>query len=227
MRWGAALTLTLAACAAEPAPEPTPTATIAAPRTLVAADFDPAALGAKIVGPKGPTPEFAIMAGGEEIARIKSFVACPKAMTACVPAELPEETVLTFVHTITPAAATASLTPKATASSAPVEMPPLVFRMTRPAPGFNGAVGFALAEAEAALGAPNAIAITIDQGQLIWRVTGGTGWKPGAPVTVWWQTTEPPAGPQDAFELELGGETATARGPFPAADKAVERTPAR
>ena len=114
MRSAAALALALTACAAEPAPEPAPTATIAAPRTLVAADFDAAALGAKIVGPRGPTPEFAIMAGGQEIARIKSYVACPKAMTACVPADLPEGTVLTFVHTITPAEA-----PLVAASPAP------------------------------------------------------------------------------------------------------------
>ncbi len=220
----------LVACAAEKAPEPapTPTVTVAAPRTLVAADLDPATLGAKIAGPKGTDPEFAITAGGKEIARIASYVACPRGMTACVPAELPAGTVLTYVHTITPASAVPA-TPSAepTDSATPATVPPAVFRMTRPAPGFNGGLGYDRAEAEAALGAPDPITVTLDQGQLIWRVTAGTGWEPGAPVTVWWQTVAPPAGPQDAFQLELMGRTATAKGPFPAAEKPVDPSTAR
>lgn len=226
-----ALAAVLAGCSqAVPEPQPTPTATVAAPRTLVAADFDPATLGAKIEGPKGTDPEFAVIAGGKEIAIVKSFVACPKDMTTCVPAELPEGTVLTYVHTIVPAAAepaeAPSPEPTGTDTAAPVEVPPSLFRMTRPAPGFKGGVGYSRAEAEAALGAPDPITVTVDEGQLIWRVTGGSGWKPGAPVTVWWQTTAPPA-PQEAYQLEVSGSTAKAKAPFPAAEKAVERDAAR
>lgn len=229
-----ALPLALAACSSEPSPEPAPrpTPTVAAPRTLIAADLDLATLGAKVEGPQGTDPEFKVMAGGEEIAIVRSFVACPKGTTACVPADLPDGTVLTYVHTIVPTAVEPSggpsPEPTGTDTAVPAEVPPSLFRMTRPAPGFRGGVGYTRSEAEAALGAPDPITVTLDDGQLIWRVTAGSGWKPGAPITLWWQTTAPPAGPQEAFQLELAGDTAMARGPFPAAeDKAVERAATR
>ena len=212
--------LALAACGEAPEPEPTPTATptVAAPRTLVAADFDPATLGAKIVGPQGPEPEAAIMADGREIARIKSFVACPEGSSECVPADMPEGTVYTYVHEVTLAD---DLEPQVRetpeADGAALEVPASLFRMTQPATGFNRSVGYSRGQAEAALGASDAIQVSSDSGQIIWRVTEGSGWKPGMPVTFWWQSTTPPDGPADAYSLEVNGMTASAKGPFPPA----------
>jgi hypothetical protein len=233
--------LLAAGCSQEPDPAPAPraTPTVAAPRTLVAADL-PQALGAKIAGPQGPDPEFAVIADGQVVAKIVSHVACPPTRTAdgdplpsaetpaCDPALAPEGTVYTYVHTITP---TAAEPPEATPApadaegeaAAPTDVSPPLFRMTRAAPGFKGAVGYDLKQAEAALGARDPITVTLDNGRLVWRVTRGAGWKPGAPVTVWWQTTAPPDGPQQAFRLELDGMSHRVRAPFPAADKAVER----
>lgn len=235
----------LSACSAEeePAPEPAPTRTVAAPRTLVAADL-PEALGAKIEGPQGTDPEYAVIADGEVVATVASYVACPPAETededpapsttssACDPETAPEGTVFTYVHTIAPVEDEVDAEPPTAAGSsptaaAPADASPALFRMTQPAPGFGGAVGYDLEQAEAALGARDPITVTLDNGQLIWRVTRGTGWKPGAPVTVWWQTTAPPAGPQYAFRLEMNGTSHRVRAPFPAADKAVERGAAR
>ncbi|MBO9510701.1 hypothetical protein [Erythrobacter sp. A6_0] len=213
--------LALAACGEAPAPEPTPSATptVAAPRTLVAADFDPESLGAKIVGPQGPQPEAAIMADGREIARIKSFVACPRDTAECVPAEMPEGTVYTYVHEITLAD---DLTPQVIETpeteGAALEVPASLFRMTQAAAGFNRSVGYSRSQAEAALGAGDAIQVSSDSGEIIWRVTAGSGWKPGMPVTFWWQSTTPPDGPADAYSLEVNGMTASAKGPFPAAE---------
>lgn len=219
--------LALAACGEAPEPEPTPTATptVAAPRVLVAADFDPEMLGAKIDGPQGPEPEAAIMAEGREIARIKSFVACPAETSAettaetnvCVPADMPEGTVYTYVHEITLADAP-DPAPNASpaAEGAAPEVPASLFRMTRAATGFNRSVGYSRSQAEAALGAADAIQVSSESEQIIWRVTEGSGWKPGSRVTVWWQSTEPPAGPAEAYRLEVNRMSATARGPFPA-----------
>lgn len=211
--------LALMACgeAPEPEPSPTPEATVATPRTLVAADFDPAALGAKIVGPQGAEPEAAIVADGREIARIRSFVACPRDTQECVPADMPEGTVYTYVHEITLAD---DLDPSSGTPGA------ALFRMTRPATGFNRSVGYSRAQAEAALGQADAITVTDDAEEIIWRVTDGSGWTPGQSLTVWWQSTVPPEGPADAYSLEVRGMTASATGPFPPAENPVERVPA-
>lgn len=217
-----ALPLALVACGEAPEPEPTPTATptVAAPRTLVAADFDPASLGAKIVGPQGSEPEAAIMAEGREIARIKSFVACREGTAQCVPADMPEGTIYTYVHEITLAEdlePTGAETPAT--EGAVMEVPASLFRMTQAANGFNRSVGYSRSQAEAALGAGNAIQVSADAGQIIWRVTEGSGWKPGMPITFWWQSTVAPDGPADAYSLEVNGMTANAKGPFPATEE--------
>ena len=209
--------------------EPTPTPTVAAPRTLVAADFAPESLGAKIDGPQGPEPEAAIMAEGREIGRIKSFVACPKDTAECVPGEMPEGTKYTYVHEVTldediaPADGDGAAT---SGTGAAAQTAGALFRMTRPAAGFNRSVGYSRAQAEEALGRPDAITVTVDEEQIIWRVTGGSGWKPGQAIAFWWQSTLPPEGPADAYRLEAQGMTASARGPFPPAQAPVERAPA-
>lgn len=215
----------LSGCSSERTPDasPTPTATVAAPRTLIAADFDPATLGARVPGMESTDTEI-----GGGTARVSAFVACPKAMTACDPRTAPEGTIYTYVLTVTPDAAareptTAPAAPGATETAvAPVEAPAELVRTTRAAPGFNAAAGFSRTEAAAALGADDALTVTLDQNQLIWRVTGGTPWAAGKPVTLWWQSTSPPAKPAAAYRLEYAGKHADITAPFPAADKAVE-----
>ncbi|MCP9223119.1 hypothetical protein MKP08_10195 [Erythrobacter sp. LQ02-29] len=218
------LPLLAAGCdrARAPEPTPTPTPTVAAPRNLVAANFDPASLGAKIEGPKGPEVESEISADGKTIADVVSYVACPKDMTeACDPETAPEGTVFTYVHVVTPtqdeAAPTESATPAADTESGAqrMETAPSIFRTTRRATGFNGALGYDREQAKAALGAEDAITVTTDAGQLIWRVTKGSGWTPGMPITFFWQSTLPPKGPSSAYRLELNNRAGDATGPFP------------
>lgn len=215
--------LALAACGnPEPQPTATPTATptVAAPRTLLAADLDPATLGAKIAGPQGEEVETRLSTGTREIGTMTSYVACPADVTSCVPGAPLADTIYTYVHRITLSDAPAE-EPTATASAGPevVDNAPTLFRTTLPAAGFNGALGFVRSEAVAALGAKDAITVSNDAGHLIWRMAPGTKWKPGATVTLWWQSTAPPAGPQDAYLFELDGNQMRATGPFPAADK--------
>lgn len=223
----------VAGCSAErtPEPAPTPRATVAAPRTLVAADFDPAMLGARVAAMESTDVEV-----GDGLARVTAFVACPKQMTACDPAELPEGTVFTYVLTIAPeqdeeeeeeevrATPSPTLAPDPSeAPVAPLEAPAELVRMTLPAPGFRGAVGFSREEAAAALGQDDALTVTLDQNRLIWRVTEGAGWQAGKPITLWWQSTRAPAKPAPSYRLEYAGKHAQITAPFPAADKPVER----
>lgn len=217
-----ALPAILAACGdREPEPKPTPTPTVAAPRTLVGADLDLSTLGAKIVGPQGTEVETVLSAGNREIGKMVSYVACPEGTAKCVPGDMPEDTVYTYVHTISLAEANEDIEPQPTEGPEVVEAPPTLFRTTEKAHGFNASVGYSSAEAEDALGDPDAISIISDNGQLIWRVVKGEGWKSGTTMTFWWQSTEPPAGPADAYLLEIDGNQAKAKGPFPAEKKAA------
>lgn len=218
--------LALAACSqGEPEPAPTPTPTVAQPRTLAAADLDLSSLGAKIVGPQGPEVETVLSAGNREIGKMVSFVACPEGTEECKPGEMPEGTIYTYVHHVTLADAQE---PEAETSDGPeaLESPPTLFRMTQKAHGFNRAVGYSNSQAVDALGNEDAISITSDDGRLIWRVVEGDGWKPGSTLTFWWQSTLPPAGPADAYLLEVDGNQAVAKGPFPAEEKPAETPPA-
>ena len=216
----------LGACGSpEPEPTPTPTPTIAQPRTLVAADLDVATLGAKIVGPQGPEIETLLSANSRQLGKMVSYVACPEGVEECKPGEMPEGTIYTFVHTITLAEAEADAADaQPTDGPEVVEAPPTLFRTTRAAAGFNRAVGYSREQAEAALGAADAITVTADGGQLIWRVTKSEGWKPGAPITFWWQSTLPPAGPDEAYLVEIDGNQTTASGPFPPEETPAEGT---
>ena len=220
--------LALAACSPDqPEPEPTPTPTVAQPRTLAAADLDLSTLGAKIIGPQGPEVETVLSAGNRELGKMVSFVACPAGTAECKPGEMPEGTIYTYVHQVTLAEAQEPEA-EAEASDGPeaLESPPTLFRMTQKAHGFNRAVGYSNAQALDALGSEDAISITSDDGRLIWRVVQGDGWTPGSTLTFWWQSTLPPAGPADAYLLEVDGNQAAAKGPFPAEEKPAEDAPA-
>ncbi|MBT8427497.1 MAG: hypothetical protein KJO02_05655, partial [Erythrobacter sp.] len=138
----------------------------------------------------------------------------------CKPGELPEDTIYTYVHQVT-------LSDDLAASEEPesgpevVESPPTLFRTTQKAHGFTRAVGYSNAQALEALGGEDAISITSDDGHIIWRVVEGDGWKAGTTISFWWQSTLPPAGPADAYLLEVEGNQAIAKGPFPAEEKPV------
>lgn len=220
--------LALIACGDSPetdaVAEPTPTATVAAPRTLISANYDAAMLGARIEGPQGPEVEAALIADGREIGRIVSFVACPAGTATCDPTAMPGDTVYTYVHQITLAAQEADGAAAGGAGEdAITESYATLFRTTRRATGFNGSIGYSREQAETALGDAEAIGVTSDQGQLIWRVTSGEGWQPGETITFWWQSTLPPEGPSEAWRFETSGMTARATAPFPPAEMPVER----
>ena len=216
------VSLALASCSqGEPESEPSPTPTVAQPRTLAAADLDLSTLGAKIVGPQGPEVETVLSTGNREVGKMVSFVACPQGIEECKPGEMPEGTIYTYVHQVT-LSEEQELESEVSEGPEVVESPPTLFRTTNKAHGFNRAVGYSNAQALDALGSEDAISITSDDGHLIWRVVEGDGWKPGSTLTFWWQSTLPPAGPADAYLLEVDGNQAMAAGPFPPEEKPAE-----
>lgn len=219
----------LAACSgkSEPAPEPSASATVATPRTLVPADFDLATLGGRVAGMD--TTEGADAQDAAPVTRSRSFVACAKDVIVCDPARLPAGTVYTYVVSITPEAepVVAPTGSEGGSELTPAETPAELVRTAQPVAGFGGAVGFSRAEAAAALGAEDALTVTLDQGRLIWRVTGGSGWQPGRPITLWWQSTSAPQKPGTAYRLDHGGRHSDISAAFPLADRAVEPPAAR
>jgi hypothetical protein len=213
-RYAAPPLLLLAACSKSPeAPAPAPSGIVTPavaptpdkPHTLVPADFATLKLGAKV---KGSDAEGTFISDDNTIAKVTSYVACPEGITDCDPKTLPPETVYTYVHRVTPGKKIVSAT---------------LFRTARPAAGFANGVGYDNAEAAAALGPSGEIDVEADNGALVWRVVGGDGWKAGEPITVYWQSTLPPAPkPLDAYLIETDGSVAIGSGPFPATQKLVD-----
>jgi hypothetical protein len=215
----AVLFVLLAACSKSPeAPGAAPSSSVVTPevpptpdkpKKLIPADFDTLKLGAKL---EGSDTEAKFVSEGVVLAEVASYVACPEGVTACDPKALPPGTVYTYVHRVTPGKAVASAT---------------LFRTARPAAGFANGVGYAMAEAAAALGPNGQIDVEADNGALVWRVIGGDRWKAGEPITLYWQSTLPPAGQADAYLIETDGSVAIGSGPFPPKEQAVERSESR
>lgn len=208
--------LALVACAEEPpAPEETPTPMATGPRTLVAAGFNDQQLGPKIVGPQGPEVVDEISFEGMPVAKIVSYVACPApsegepAADECKPGEQPDGAIFTYVH-------------KVTSTGADTEAQPFSFRTTKPVTGFANNIGFDRKQAEAALGEDYVIGVQNDNGALVWRIEAGDGWGEGEEITFFWQSTLPPAGPAEAYEIETNTGTAVLTGPFPPEEEPEE-----
>ena len=219
--------LALAACSSEPEPveTPSPTPTQAGPRTLVAAGLSEQDLGPIIMGPDGAEVESTVTFEGREIATVVSYVACPSydegdvelearegenVLPMCGPTIQTDDAVYTYVHRVTPGEG--------------ADGPLFSFRTSRRATGFANVIGFDRAQAEAALGEGYAIGVSIDNGQLIWRIETGDGWDAGEEITFFWQTTLAPEGPMEAFLIENGTGQAGATGPFPPAEEPEEET---
>lgn len=203
----------LAGCGSpEPAPQPSPTVTPDKPKSLVPADLAQLALGARIEGPQGTEVTSAFAADGETLAEVVSYVACPEGIDPCDPAELPADTVFTYVHRVTPADGIEGAT---------------LFRTSRAATGFANVVGFDKAEAAEVLGKDGKVDVSADNGALVWRVIGGDGWQAGEPMTFFWQGTVPPEGPQESFRFEADGISAAGTGPFPPREVPVDEPTTR
>lgn len=209
--------LLLTACSGEPEPveTPSPSATAVGPRTLVSAGFNDQELGPRIVGPQGDEVRDTIAFEGMPVAELISYVACPAAgegeepLTECKPDAMPEGTLYTYVHRLI-------------STGADKEAQPFLLRITKPANGFANVIGFDRAQAEMTLGEGYSIATHSDAGRLEWRIEAGDGFDKGEELTLFWQSTLPPAGPAKVYEIESNTGTAPMNGPFPPEENSSE-----
>lgn len=191
-------------------------------RSIEAGDFGSLQLGAKIEGPEGPEPSGALSTPEGNFADIRSYVACPAGMQECNPEIAPQGQIYTYVHVVHPGEDNDPSTGSGEgADSSDVETAN-AFMMTMPAYGFTGIAGYSFAEARAAGGSQTQVVITCGRdGNLVWTVNPGDGgdqWEQSEPITFYWQSTVPPAGPQEAYAIEANRTVATGPGPYPSAD---------
>ncbi|MBD3730366.1 MAG: hypothetical protein IE933_11740 [Sphingomonadales bacterium] len=194
----------------------------AASEALQAADFADLQLGPKIVGPAGPQVEAKLSNEVGNFADMRSYVACPAGMQACDPKTAPAGTVYTYVYVVYPGEDNNASVGSGKGNDASDVERATMFRMTRPANGFTGTAGYSKGEAMAAVGQKVDVVMSCVDGALAWTISAGDGgdqWEQAEPITFWWQSTLPPAGPTDAFEIAVDGTTAHGLGPWPAAAK--------
>lgn len=216
----------LAACSAESEPEDSVLVandeeSEVALEALETGDFADLELGAKIVGPQGDEVKARLTNETGAFADITSYVACPAGMDECDPATAPEGTVYTYVHVVYPSEDNDPTTGSGDGADASDVETTEAFRMTMPSHGFTGGVGFSRGEAEAAIGQPMLIVASCHEQGIAWTVEEGDGgdqWGQGEPITFYWQSTLPPAGPADAYEVFANYTAAGGPGPYPVAD---------
>ena len=188
---------------------------------IEAGDFADLELGAKIIGPRGSDVKVAMSNDAGAFADMTSYVACPAGMVTCDPSEAPEGTIYTYVHTVYPGEDNDPATGSGDgADSSDIELAEM-FRMTGPAHGFTGNAGFSRLEANAAVGDKVMVTVTCRDGALAWTIDAGEGgdqWEQGEPLTFYWQSTLPPAGPAERYEVTANYSTASGQGPYPAED---------
>ncbi|WP_271077921.1 hypothetical protein [Aurantiacibacter sp. MUD61] len=225
-----ALTLALAACGDEPAVDETTELAAEDEDVEVAAqsrdvtDFADLELGAKIVGPQGPEVKSRMVNAEAAFADITSYVACPLGMDPCDPATAPEGTIFTYVHIVYPGEDNDPSTGSGDGNDSSDVETMESFRMTMPSHGFTGVAGYSIAESEAAVGEIGTIVISCHEDGIAWTVEEGDGgdqWEQAEPITFFWQSTLPPAGPSEAYEVFANYTAAQGPGPYPAADETV------
>lgn len=189
-------------------------------RAIEPGDFADLELGAKFVGPQGPEVKTSLSNEAGILADITSYVACPAGMDVCDPATAPEGTVYTYVHIVYPGE---DMDPTTGAGAGPDDVDvesAVAFMMSAPAYGFTGEAGYSAAEVAAAAG-PNAkVVVTCEMdGEIFWTISAGDGgnqWEDAEPITFYWRSTLPPAGPAPVYSIRANNVTATGEGPYPA-----------
>ncbi|MBF2017824.1 MAG: exosortase, PEP-CTERM interaction domain protein [Rivularia sp. T60_A2020_040] len=189
--------------------------------SIIATNFDNLSLGAAIVGPVGPFVETSLInANNQGLGDLKSGVFCPAGFTSCVPPQNPQGTIYTYVHQVTPGVDFPN--------DAPFPFPENIipfndvsqFSLGFNASGFNNVVGYSFSQAENALGSDGKFKIKqLDDGKLIWTVSGGEGWNTNTSnpetITFFWQTTQPPSGPGGTYIASNNNTLGSGAGPLP------------
>jgi hypothetical protein len=155
-------------------------------------DFSELELGPRLAGSEFETSFLG--PDGDKAGSLKGYVACAAGLASCD--DVGEEPVYTYVLEVTP---------KERSST---------FRTTERAYGFTGTAGYDKAAVRAALPGDSRLVMLCSDGVLLWAIQGGEGWR-GKPVTVYWQSDQPPSATSKAYVLITDGVRSEAEAPFP------------
>lgn len=157
-------------------------------------------------------------------ADMRGYVACPKGIDPCDPRTVPAGTVFTYAFVVYPGGDNDDDSGIGQGNTASDIERGTAFRMTMPAHGFTGEAGYAKPEALAAIGPKADVVVSCDAGKIVWTVSAGDGgnqWEQKEPLTFYWQSTLPPAGPAKAYAFDADNTTAVGVGPYPAPREGV------
>jgi len=198
-----------------PRPADTRGANDSTPLTNVV-DFDTLRLGGVIVGPVGPEVETSVISNaGEAIADIRTRVVCPATLATCNPMRNPAGTVYTYVAEITPGADLANdagfFMPGVLRAIASAETVRTDYATT----GFTGSVGYSFRQLRAAVNGEADVRgtrVVCDfSGRIAWYLPFDSGWGTGEAITFFWQSTQPPIGPNGQWLVEAIAQAGTPR----------------
>lgn len=211
--------LAIAACSGAPVEEPADPAedtTLSEPMNIIApTDFASLTLGGTIQGPLGPEVEASLVVDGVAIGDIASRVQCPEGIDPCNPDDDEPGTIYTYIYEIRPGFDGPN--------DPPFEMPEEVrpvesassFALAFPAHGFTGVAGYAVYDAEEVLAEGFNASISCVDNRIIWSFPEESGWSTGETITFFWQTTQPPSGPDGEYRFIADEMEATGPGPMP------------
>lgn len=184
-------------------------------------DLDSLRLGSKIEGPVGPEVETSFVnTSGNGVGDLSSSVSCPREISDnCTPSENPLGTLYTYVYEVTPGVDLPNDEP----FPQPNRLQPFErvesFQLNFPAVGFNGVAGYSFSEAEEATEEETLVIEISPDGSLIWRLPPEVAWEDGETISFFWQTTQPPVGPNGSYGLAGDGRLSGAVGPLPSTEQ--------
>jgi len=211
--------LILAACSGGPVEEtsdPTEDATLTEPMHIITpTDFASLRLGGTIQGPLGPEVEASLVVDDTALGDIASRVQCPDGVDPCNPDAAEDGIIYTYIHEVRPGFDGPNDPP----FPMPEEVHPVEsassFALTFPAHGFTGVAGYSVYDAEDVLADGFNASISCVDGRITWSFPEESGWSTGETITFFWQSTQPPSGPDGEYRFVADELEATGPGPMP------------